>query len=91
LIFAIFSALCPMVSPVLGSAIAGVIGTRSRGRMRASAPTRLVIVFALDADTSALEKPRECRIGTLESDSAPPAIATFACPSAIWSAASVIA
>ena len=35
--------------------------------------------------------PRECRIGTLESDSAPPAMMTSAWPSAIWSAASVIA
>ena len=35
--------------------------------------------------------PRECRIGTFESDSAPPAIATSAWPSTIWSAASVIA
>ena len=46
--FAIFSALCPIVSPVVGSAIAGVIGMRSRGRRRASAPNRAGIVFALD-------------------------------------------
>ncbi len=33
LIFAIFSADSPIVSPVVGSAMAGVIGTRSRGRI----------------------------------------------------------
>jgi hypothetical protein len=40
LIFAIFSALCPIDSPVDGSAIAGAIGTRSRGRMDDTMPSR---------------------------------------------------
>jgi hypothetical protein len=89
--FAIFSALCPIVSPVVGSAIAGVTGIRSFGRMRARACTRCESDLARDAATRASEKPRECRIGTLESDSAPPAIMMSALPNAIWSAASVIA
>ena len=78
LIFAIFSADSPIVSPVVGSAMAGVIGTRSRGLIRESAPTRAPSVFAFEAATSASENPRECRIGTLESDSAPPAMAQSA-------------
>ena len=81
--FAIFSADCPIVSPVVGSAIAGVIGMRSRGRIFASAPRRCPSVFALLAATSASLMPRECRIGTFESDSAPPAIAMSAWPSMI--------
>ena len=64
---------------------------RAFGRIFAIACTRPPSDFALLAETMASEKPREWRIGTLESDSAPPAIATFTCPSAIWSAASVIA
>ena len=44
---AIFSADWPIVSPVDGSAIAGVTGTRSRGRVRASAPSRVPTLFAL--------------------------------------------
>ena len=89
--FAIFSADCPMDSPVVGSAIAGVMGMKSLARIVEKACTRWPIVFALLAATSASEKPREWRIGTLESDSAPPAMATVAWPSAIWSAALVIA
>src|SRR5215207_2413680 len=91
LIFAIFSADCPMVSPVDGSAMAGVIGTRSFGRMRESALTLPPMDLARDADTRASENPRECRMGTFDNDSAPPAMTTDAWPSAIWSAASVIA
>ena len=91
MIFAIFSALCPIVSPVLGSAIAGVTGMKSLGRIRAKAPSRAPSDFAFDAATRMSERPREWRIGTLLSDSAPPAIATSAWPSAIWSPASVIA
>ena len=38
--FAIFSADCPIDSPVDGSAMAGVTGTRSRGRTCAKMPSR---------------------------------------------------
>ena len=89
--FAIFSADWPIDSPVVGSAIAGVTGMRSRGLIFASAPSLAPSDFALLAAISASLKPRECRIGTFESDSAPPAMATSAWPSTIWSAASVIA
>jgi predicted amidohydrolase YtcJ len=51
LIFAIFSADWPIVSPVDGSAIAGVIGTRSFGRIFASDCTRAPKLFARDAAT----------------------------------------
>ena len=91
LIFAIFSADSPMVSPVVGSAIAGVIGMRSRGRIRVTALARAPNDFAREAATSASAKPREWRTGTVDRDSAPPAIAQSAWPSRIWSAASVIA
>jgi hypothetical protein len=91
LIFAIFSADSPMDSPVDGSAIAGAIGTRSRGRIFDSARTRAPTLFAREAVRSASLMPREWRMGTFESDSAPPAMTTSACPSTIWSAASVIA
>jgi hypothetical protein len=59
LIFAIFSALCPIVSPVDGSAIAGVIGTRSRGRTLARAESRAPSVRAREALTSTSAIPRE--------------------------------
>src|ERR1700722_19048622 len=91
LIFAILSADCPIVSPVDGSAIAGATGRRSRGRIRLKALAFAPIVLARLAATSASEKPREYRIGTLDSDSAPPAITAVAWPSVIWSAASGIA
>ena len=66
--FAIFSADWPIVSPVVGSAMAGVIGTKSLARIFPKACTRCASVLALDAAMSASEKPRECRIGTFESD-----------------------
>ena len=89
--FAIFSADCPIDSPVVGSAMAGVIGMKSLARTFAKACRRWPSVLALLAATSASLNPRECRMGTFDSDSAPPAIAMSACPSTIWSAASVIA
>src|SRR4051794_5276088 len=91
LIFAIFSADCPIVSPVDGSAIAGVTGTRSRGRIELAIRTRWAELRARDIATSLSDMLRECRIGTVESDSAPPAITTSWWPRTIWSAASVIA
>ncbi len=76
--FAIFSADCPIVSPVADSASAGASGARSFGRSllkRASFPP---IVFCLLAATSVSANFREKRIGTVESDSAPPATAVLA-------------
>ena len=81
--FAIFSADCPIVSPVEGSAIAGEIGTRSRGRMRLNVLSLAGSVFARLASTRRSARRREARIGMSESDSTPPAITTFAWPSAI--------
>ena len=72
--FAIFSADSPIVSPVEGSAIAGVTGTRSFGRNRISVLSRAGNDFAFDAKTSVSANPCECRIGRLERDSDPPAI-----------------
>src|SRR5450759_5202245 len=88
---AIFSPDCPIVSPVEGSAIAGVTGMRSFGRRRAIVLSRAGNDFAFDARTSVSANPCEWSIGILERDSEPPAIATSRWPSAIWSAASVIA
>ena len=89
--FAIFSADWPMLSPVEGSAIAGVTGTRSRGRARLRAATRPATLLARPALTSIRLKRRECRIGMSESDSTPPARMVSACPRAIWSAALAMA
>ena len=89
--FAIFSADWPMVSPVEGSAIAGVTGTRSRGRARRNAARRPPTLLARLASTSTRLKRREWRIGMSESDSTPPASTVSAWPSAIWSAALPIA
>ena len=89
--FAIFSALCPIDSPVLGSEMAGATGTRSFGRTFENALSFWLMLFALFAAISTSVNPRECRIGTFESDSAPPAITQSMWPSAIWSAASAMA
>ena len=88
---AIFSADCPIVSPVDGSAIAGVTGTRSRGRTRPRAAIRPPKLRALLASTRIWLKRREWRIGMSESDSTPPARIASAWPSRIWSAALLIA
>ena len=89
--FAIFSADWPMVSPVEGSAMAGVTGTRSRGRVRPKAASRPPKLLARLASTSTRLKRRECRIGMSESVSTPPARIVSAWPRAIWSAALAIA
>src|SRR6185437_9489519 len=91
LIFAIFSADWPIVSPVEGSAIAGVIGTKSRGRIEPRILSRFAALLARDSATSFSDIDRECRIGTFDNDSAPPAIMTSWWPRTIWSAASVMA
>src|SRR5262245_21001649 len=71
--------------------MAGVMGTRSRGRTELRIFTRPAVLFARDNATSLSDMPREWRIGTFDNDSAPPAMMTSRLPSAIWSAASVIA
>ena len=71
--------------------MAGVIGTKSLSLIRDSAPMRPPSDLAREAATRASDIPREWRIGMFDSDSAPPAMATSRWPSAIWSAASVIA
>ncbi len=76
--FAIFSADCPMDSPVDGSAMAGATGTRSRGRTRAKLRTRAITVFALLASIRTSARRRDARIGISESASAPPARMTSA-------------
>ena len=88
---AIFSALWPIVSPVLGSAMAGVTGTRSRGRILPNAPARSAKVFARLASMRMRLMRLECRIGMSVSVSTPPARMVSACPRAIWSAALVTA
>ncbi len=76
---------------MVGSAIAGATGARCRGRIPAKAFTRSPTERALDAFTSASRMVSEKRIGTSVSDSAPPAMTTSASPSAMCSAAEVIA
>src|SRR6266540_909005 len=81
--FAIFSADWPIDSPVDGSAIAGAIGTRSRGRIFAKVLMRAPSDLALLASTRISASRREARMGMSDSASAPPAMITFALPSAI--------
>ena len=81
--FAIFSALWPMVSPVVGSAMAGATGTRSLGRIFENALILAGRLFALFAAMRTSENARECRMGTFESDSEPPAMTQSMWPSAI--------
>ena len=76
--FAIFSADCPIDSPVDGSAMAGETGTRSRIRMRLKARNLAPSDFALLASTRMSARRREARIGMSESDSTPPASTTSA-------------
>ena len=79
--FAIFSADWPIVSPVEGSAIAGVTGTRSRGRVAAEAPRPGRRGSAPGRRSTSIRlKRRECRIGMSESDSTPPARMVSAWP-----------
>ncbi len=88
---AIFSADCPIVSPVDGSAMAGLTGMRSLGRKVDNNRIRSPADFALLRPTKSSEKRLECRIGTSDRLSAPPAITTSACPRAIWSPPSTMA
>ena len=89
---AIFSADWPIVSPVEGSAMAGVTGNEvARADPAEGGRARPPKLRALLASTRIWLKRREWRIGMSESDSTPPARIASAWPSAIWSAALVIA
>src|SRR5688572_32584510 len=91
LIEAIDSADCPIVRPVLVSRMPGATGARSVRRTSAKLPAFCGSVFACDAPTSARASLGEYVIGMLERLSAPPARAEVAVPTAMWSAAVVIA
>ena len=80
-----------MVRPVEYSAIAGGTGRTSLSFSPRNAFIRLPSDFALLAATSARLSGFETRMGTFESDSAPPAITTSACREAMASAALTIA
>ena len=80
-----------MVNPVESSAIAGATGARSFRRSFDNPFSRPASVFAFRAARSARVKGLDTRIGTFDSDSAPPAITVSACPDAIASAAPTIA
>src|SRR5687768_13220691 len=80
-----------MVMPVVYSAIAGATGAKSRGRNRDATATLPPKPLARSSAISFLAAPRENWIGTLESDSAPPASTTSQSPTRIASAAEVIA
>src|SRR6185295_4475336 len=89
--FAIFSADSPIVWPVVDSAIAGATGARSAGRSLAIAASFCGSVFALESAMNIREAFFENRIGTFDSDSAPPASTASASPARIASAPNVIA
>jgi hypothetical protein len=89
--FAIFSADWPMVSPVVYSAMAGATGARSAGRSLPKAATFWGSVFARFASMNVRAALRENWIGTLVSDSAPPASTTSASPERMAPAPKVIA
>ena len=88
---AIFSADSPMVWPVVYSAIAGATGARSAGRSLPKAPIFCGSVLARLAAMKVCAALRENWMGTLDSDSAPPASTTSASPERIAPAAKVIA
>src|SRR6266542_2015262 len=88
---AIRSADSPIVRPVDVSLIPGATGAGSASRISANLPAFWGSVFACDARTSARASFGVYVIGTFESDSAPPASAAVAVPTAMWSAAVVIA
>jgi hypothetical protein len=89
--FAIFSADWPMVSPVEGSAIAGVSGTRSLGRIPAKAERRAPRLRAREASIRARAMRRLWRMGTSDRLSAPPAMPTSALPARISALTSAMA
>ncbi len=88
---AIFWALSPMVSPVVGSLSAGGTGAMSLSDRPAKARTLSGTLRAREAFTSAWASLWEAKMGASERDSAPPAMTVSAWPSRIWSAASVAA
>ena len=88
---AIFSHDCPIVWPVVYSAIAGGTGIRSEGRTLARIDRRWPIDLALPNSIRRRAAPLEYWIGTLLSDSAPPARITSACPARIDSTPLVMA
>jgi hypothetical protein len=80
---AIFSADSPMVWPVVYSAMAGATGARSAGRSLPKAATFCGRVLARFASMKVRAALRVNWIGTLVSDSAPPARITSASPDRI--------
>ncbi len=80
-----------MLRPVVYSAMAGATGARSAGRSLPKAATFWGSVFALLASMNVRAALRENWIGTLLSDSAPPASTTSASPERIAPAPNVIA
>ena len=64
---------------------------KSLGRTRVNAASCAPMPLALDAAMRAFVMPLECRIGTDESDSAPPAMPTSMWPSRMAEATSAIA
>ena len=80
-----------MVSPVVGSAMAGATGTKSLGRKLENGARRSRRVFPLAAVTRMFENFSLTVIGIRESDSDPPAMTTSVCPISIRCAPSVIA
>ena len=88
---AIFSHACPIDMPVVYSAIAGGTGTRSLGRNEAATPSFWPADFAFESAINLRAIDFDTWIGTLVSDSAPPARATLHCPVRSASAAEVMA
>ena len=76
--FAMRSADSPIVSPVVGSAIAGLTGMRSLGRTDENGERRCPNVFPLAATTSVFESLSVTVIGMCDNDSDPPATTTSA-------------
>jgi hypothetical protein len=79
---AIFSALSPMVRPVVGSLMAGGMGATSLSLSLRKAPSLAAMVLPRLASTSALARGRLAKSGASEMLSAPPAMATSVRPRA---------
>ena len=89
--FAIRSAAAPIVSPVVGSAMAGATGIKSLGRKLENGATRSLSVFPFAAVTRAFENLSLTVIGIRERHSDPPAMTTSAWPTSMSCVPSVIA
>ncbi len=89
--FAVIAACSPIESPVRGSALRGISGTIWPGRSLPISFARWPALLARRASISTLRRSSLRAMGASETVSAPPAMPTSICPSAILLATSTAA